>query len=245
MIAFALLFVSLSGPGNAVRLASGDDAFFRIDYDVARGLYESALTDDVNDPEVLWRLARLLVCMGEIMPPDEAEPLFRAAEEHARRCVELDSTSSPGYTWLAASLGYIALQSGIRDQVELSGELLAAVDAAIRLDPENDAAYSIRGSFYRALGNLGWVKRSAAKLFIGSIPNGGFEESEEALQHAISLAPDIMRHRYELGVLYMDMGRNKEARLSLEKASTSPVRVAIDIIRRKKTARLLEMLESK
>ena len=244
MIAFAVLLIGFSVPGNAVKLASGDEAFFRIDYSSARALYESALVDDGNDPEILWRLARLLVCLGEILPLDDAQPLFRTAEQHARRCIELDSTSSPGYTWLAASLGYIALQAGIRDQVELSGELLEAVDSAIRLDPKNDAAYSIRGSFYRALGNLGWVKRSAARLFIGSIPDGGYPESEEALQHAISLAPIIMRHHYEIGVLYMDMGRSEEAKRALEKAYTTPVRVAIDVVRKNKITRLIEMLDS-
>jgi len=245
MTRLMVLLIAFSNPSNAVKLASGDEAFFRIEYNSARTIYQSALADDANDPEVLWRVARLLVCMGEILPLDDAEPLFRIAEQHARRCIELDSTSSPGYTWLAASLGYIALQSGIRDQVEISGRLLGAIDSAIKLDPENDAAYSIRGSFYRALGNLGWVKRSAARVFIGSIPDGGYRESEEALRHAISLAPGIMRHQYELGVLYLDMGREEEARVVLEKALTAPVRVAIDVVRKKKIARLLENLKSR
>ena len=53
---------------------------------------------------------------------------------------------------------------------------------AIRLDPADDAAWSIRGSFFRALGNVGWVKRQLAAMLPGAIPQGGFPEAEDSIE---------------------------------------------------------------
>jgi tetratricopeptide (TPR) repeat protein len=96
------------------------------------------------------------------------------------------------------------------------------------LNPRDDAALSIRGSFFRALGNVGWLKKQLAALFVGTIPDGGFAEAESALLAAAEIAPDIMRHKYELGILYLDMGRKADACNAFSQAARLPVRVAID-----------------
>ena len=59
------------------------------------------------------------------------------------------------------------------------------------------------------------------------------------LKKAIDLAPDVMRHQYELGVLYLDMDRKEEARKVLQRAATLPIRVAIDRPRLKKIQEIL------
>jgi hypothetical protein len=48
-----------------------------------------------------------------------------------------------------------------------------------------------------------------------------------------------MRHHFELGILYIDMGRKEEARKALEKGATLPVRTAIDRPRLEKIKELL------
>ncbi|MEK7251027.1 MAG: hypothetical protein AAB209_11470, partial [Bacteroidota bacterium] len=68
-----------------------------------------------------------------------------------------------------------------------------------------------------------------------------FEEGEAALKKAIALAPDVMRHHYELAVLYLDWDRKDDAKEVLEVAATLPVRVAID---RPRLARIKELLAS-
>jgi Flp pilus assembly protein TadD len=89
---------------------------------------------------------------------------------------------------------------------------------------------------------VSWLQRQLAALFVGKVPRGGYEEAEAALQKAIALAPDVMRHQYELGILYIDMGRKDEARRILEHAATLPVRVSIDRPRLKKIQELLATL---
>jgi tetratricopeptide (TPR) repeat protein len=245
LIALALLWSSFFADEPLSRLAAGDDAFVRMEYASAVDFYTAALDQHPDDPDVLWRLARVHVCRGEVLEGDERTAECKEAEMFARRCIEQDSTKPEGHCWLAAALGYLALDAGRKDQLRFSHELVHEVNATLALNPNDDAAYSILGSFYRALGNVSWFQRQLAAIFLGKVPEGGYEEAEVALKKAISLAPDVMRHQYELGVLYIDMGRRDEARKVLENAATLPIKVAIDRPRLRRIRELLQELSER
>jgi tetratricopeptide (TPR) repeat protein len=227
---------------GAANLAPGDEAFRRIDYPAAIAAYEEEYVRCPNEAEVLWRLARVYVCAGEVKEGEDAERDFRRAEQYARRCIELDSASVEGHTWLAASLGYQALHAGVVEKIELTSEMHRVLDRVLSLDPQNDAAYSMRGSYFRAFANASWLERRLAVVLFPSLPEGGYEEAEAALKKAIALAPDVMRHHYELGILYLDWGRIADAKAALEHAATLPIRVAIDVPRLAKIQKLLASL---
>lgn len=245
LIALAMLWCSFFADEPMSRLAAGDDAFVRMEYASAVDFYTAALDQHPDDADVLWRLARVHVCRGEVLEDGERIAECKEAETFARKCIERDSTKPEGHCWLAAALGYLALDAGKKDQLRLSRELVREVNATLALDPNDDAAYSILGSFYRALGNVSWFQRQLAAIFVGKVPEGGYDEAEVALKKAISLAPDVMRHQYELGVLYIDMGRQDEARKILKHAETLPVKVAIDRPRLKKIQGLLQEISEK
>jgi tetratricopeptide (TPR) repeat protein len=211
------------------KLLSGDASFAGMEYPSAVRDYELALGETPQDPQIFWRLSRAYVCMGEVEEDaSRRSKALKAAETYARNCIALSPGSEEGHTWLAAALGYLALEAGMQDQIALSRELLEETGKALALNPKNDVALSIRGSFFHALGNVGWVKRQLAGLFIGEIPSGGYAEAESSLLEAIAIAPGIMRHHYELGILYLDMDRIPEACAAFDRASRLPVRVAID-----------------
>lgn len=239
LIAFFLLLSSLLIDEPISKLAAGDESFLKMEYPAAIELYASALDQHPDDPDLLWRLARAYVCKGEVLEGEERLAECKQAETYARQCIVADSMKAEGHSWLAAALGYIALDAGKSEQVKLSHELLREVEQAIQLNSNDDAAYSIKGSFYRALGNVSWFQRQLAAIFVGKVPKGGFEEAEVALKKAIALAPTVMRHEYELGILYMDMDRKEEAKRVLEHAATLPIKVAIDRPRLKKIQELL------
>jgi len=204
--------------------------------------YDAALERSPGHPDLLWRQARVLVCMAEDTSDEARVPLLTRAEELARRCITGDPDIAEGHTWLAAALGYRALHAGPAEQVRLTNEIERETARALTLAPDDDAALSIRGSMYRALGNAGWFAREMAGLLYGGLPPGGYPEAEEALLKAIALNPAVMRHHYELGVLYLDQDRIAEAETALRRAADLPVRVAIDRPRQAKIRVLLSSI---
>ena len=238
--ALSLTLLSLLNPPELISaVESGDAAFMRLDYPAAILVYDSLQTIMPNNAETLWRLARVHVCLGDITPRDQREPLYRKAEAYARHAIQVDSVNGFGYTWLAAALGNIAMYEGSKTKIKLSYEIKEKLDRAIALNQGDDIAYSILGSFYRALGNISWIEKQLANIFLGSLPDGGYEEAEASLKEAIRLAPNVIRHRHELGMLYFDMNREEGALQEFREAVHLPLTLASD---RRRIERMKERL---
>jgi len=238
----SLLLQSATTPAPSVSLAAADSAFVRMDYVTALDSYRQALSVTPASAEALWKIARIHVIRSEATASGVDETMLREAEQFARRAVRADPRCAAARTWLAGTIGFLALSAPVGEQVRMSREIMAQTDTALALDPSDDVVYSIRGSFYHALGSVGWLKKNLATLFLGSVPAGGYEESEASLKKAIELGPGVMRHRYELAILYIDWGRKDEAAEVLRKASTMPVLVASDVPRLKRIQTLLQEL---
>jgi tetratricopeptide (TPR) repeat protein len=235
-----LLLLLLSSPPS---LLDGDQEFIRINYSGAAAIYHSVLTDAPDSASVLWRLARVYVCMADVAPVEQQIDLYRHAEEYAQLCIHADSSISEGHAWRAAALGNIAMSEGGKTKVKLTHVIKHELDAAIALDPGNDIAYSILGSFYLALGNVSWIERQLANIFLGSLPDGGYEEAEQALKKAIAIAPNVVRHHFELGRVYMAMDRMQEAMEELRIAISLPVQLGVDTHTQESARRLAKEIQ--
>ena len=216
---------------NPVVGIKGDAEYLRLDYFSAESLYVRQVSHDPDNAEVYWRLSRLFISMADVSPHNDREGLYRKAESFARKCVIADEKKAEGHTWLAASLGNIAMYEGGETKVRLARDIRRELARALELNPSDDVAYSILGSFYRALGGISWIERQLANILLGGIPDGGYPEAEAALRKAVALAPHVMRHQYEIGMLYRDWDRIDEAKNILRKAASMPITVRSDSTR--------------
>jgi len=212
----------------SVSVKNGDEAFLRQEYDDAISIYESALSSSEDKAELLWRIARCYVSIGDVAKREEREQYYRKAEMYAARSVKEDSLNSDAHCWYAVATGYVAIYEGVRAKVQAANKIKSELDIAIQLNPKNDVAYSILGTFYRTLGKVGWIEKQLADLLLGGLPSGGFAEAEQALKKAVELAPDIIRHRFELGMLYLDMERPDDAKGVFQSAVSLPPILASD-----------------
>jgi hypothetical protein len=178
--AAAGLFLSLIAFLFPSLVQQGDQAFVQIRYPEATRDYITALNGSSDSANVLWRLARVHVCRVDISLPDAKLDLYRQAEDFVHRCIEVDSTIPEGHASRVAALGNIAMFEGGKTKIRLC---------------------------YMALGNVSWFERRWAAIFLGTLPEGGYAESEAALRKAIALAPTVIRHHFEPGVLYMQLDR--------------------------------------
>jgi tetratricopeptide (TPR) repeat protein len=133
---------------------------------------------------------------------------------------------------------------GSKAKVALCNVIKQELDCSIRLNPSDDIAHSILGSFYLAIGNVSWIERQLAAAFLGGLPDGGYEESELALKKAIALAPNVIRHHFELGDLYLQQDRNQEALERFKLVMTLPILLASDQRTQLSAAKLIESLKA-
>lgn len=223
-------------------LKAGDQAFVNIDYSKAQSIYEALLNTDSTNADILWRLARLNVCIGDAINPDQKEKrdaYYEKAIDYARKCIAIDPNKAEGHTWLGASLGVMADNLGSKQKIKIAKEIKKELDLAIKLNPNDDIAYSILGSYYHAIANISWFERMLANTFLGSVPEGSYEEAEVAFKKAIALNPNLIRHYHEFALLYLDWGKEKEAVALLKQALTKPVKMKNDRRRRREIKALI------
>lgn len=215
-------------PADAPASSPGDHEFMVGNYTAAVAAYDSLLLTSQDPARILWRLARVYVCIGDIAEDSLKENAYLKAERYARTCLNNDSTVSEAHAWLAAALGNIAMNAGGKKKVLLCNEIKEHLERAIVLDPGNDIAYSILGSLYMALGNVSWIERQLAYLFLGDLPEGGYEDAEQALLNAVGIAPRVIRHHYELATLYRATGNTPKALQEYSHALALPSVLASD-----------------
>ena len=229
-------------------LKKGDSAFYAMNYETADSLYSSILERDPVNAHANWRLARLYVSMGEALSPEntaERQPCYEKAVRHAEASIKSNDNIAEGHTWLAASLGVLADNVGPREKIKRANIIRSELDRALELNPEDDVALSILGSFNREIADMGWFEKVFAKTFLGSLPKGSQEEAEKMLKKAIAVNPRVIRHYHELGKLYRDMKRYPEAVLVLNEALTKPVLMKSDERRLHNIRKLIKKLSKK
>jgi tetratricopeptide (TPR) repeat protein len=238
-LGFLILFpFSLHSHTLADPIEMGDKYFHQMRYRDAVAWYELAPAL----AEAQWKMARAFVCYADIISDTERKAYLLKAEAAARRCIALDEKNANGHTWLAGTLGNIAVFEGSRAKVRLCNEIKEELARALVLNPEDDIAYSILGTFYRVLGNISWFEKKLAAAFLGRIPDGGYADSEVSFVKAINFSPLTMRHSYELGLLYLDWGKNDKAKQFFLKAQKCPVLIGSDKKRLQEISKQLEKL---
>jgi len=240
------MFLSLQTPGDSVSaIARADSEFSSMNYSGSRVIYDSILTTSKDSAVVLWKLARTVICEGDISSPKMKIELYAEAKNFAERSVRADSLNSDSHAWLAAAVGNIAMFEGGKTKVKLCFVIKHEIDRSLELNPQNALAYSILGSFYKALGDVSWIEKQLANVFLGGLPDGGYDESVAAFQRAIALEPEVIRNHHELGKVYILQDREYEAMAEFQRTLSLPVRVGSDCEMQHSAAKLIEELKQK
>ncbi len=225
----ALIFFIWLFPGSETELiVSGDRLFRDLRYAEAIQFYSRSIEQNNQNGEAYWRAVRAYICLGDISTGELQKRYYRDAYDLSRKGLIADSMNSNIQCWYAVAMGYQALEEGSRRKVELCNSIKQSLERAIELDPNNDVAYSIFGTFYRALGNISWFERQLADLLLGGLPRGGYREAESMLLKAVRIAPDIIRHRYELGLVYFESGQREKGMKAFTDALLLPQTLASD-----------------
>jgi len=238
LLAFSLIALIASitpeNPGKersrrAVELA--DKELRKMNYPKADSIYTSELRNNPGSAELCWKQARLQVSLGEFLSSENADAAlqhYRKAAEFSRTSISLDSTNSKGHTWLAASLAIMADKIGTKEKLNRAAEIKRELDTALRLNPNDETALSMLGSYYREAANIGWFRRVVATTFIGEVPTGNYDLAEKAFRKAMSLDQDIIRNYHELALICLEREKREEALRLMKIAIGKPLLIASD-----------------
>ena len=200
-------------------VARADRLFDQGKYADALGLMQRLVKQHPENVDVLWRLAYYLINEGDgSMHDTQKERFYKRAIVYAEQASAAGPDNAYARAYLAAAYGSIGMFVGGKEKVRLANRIRDELDQALRLDPRNQVANTIYGTWHREVATVGWIERQLANVFLGSMPTGSLEKSIEHFRAAIAVGPDILRHHYELGLTYIAAGREKEAAASFRRA---------------------------
>lgn len=234
-----------SKAGENTALDAADQAFKSLRYEKADSLYNVVIQEGKESSDLYWKLARLNISIAEAIPPSEREKRmlwYAKAVEYGRKAVQLDENNASAHTWLAAALALKADKIGSKEKLNRAAEIKRELDKALELNPHDDVAWSMLGSYNFEASKIGWFSRFMGSTFVGQMPKGSRDEAEKNFKKAISLNPRVIRHYHELALLYLEEDRKQEALNTLRMAATKPVLMKSDVRRLKKIRRLIARL---
>ena len=222
-LALALASTGMGAESAGELIQKGDVFYAKLQAAEALKSYLPAEKLDPNNVRLLVRIAReYRHLMSDATQASEKLQLGNTAVDYAQRAVALAPNDPETQLALAISYAKMLPIVGTKQQIANSRLIKIAVDKVIALDPTNDLAWHVLGRWYRALADVGTVKRFFARVAFGTLPSAKYEDAVPCFEKAIALNPNRLMHYIELGRTYAQMGRDADARKFITKGLAMP-----------------------
>jgi tetratricopeptide (TPR) repeat protein len=176
----------------------------------ATDLWTARLSANPGDFTSAYRLAQARYWLGTNgLPARQRKGALEAGIAAARATIAIDANRPEGHFWLAANMGALAESFGLRQGIKYRGQIRAALEQALKLDPA-----FLQGSADRALGR--WYFK------VPGLFGGSNQKSEAHLRKSLTYNPDSVISHLFLGDTLADMGRRDEARQQYQAAIDAP-----------------------
>ena len=184
----------------------------------ALALLKEAEKVDANNPEILYRIARVEAELVDDLS-DESKKKRYAQESvaYAKRAIESAPKSSNAHLSAAIAYGKLTDYVDNKTKMEYSTVIKKEAEEAVALDPKNDYAYLILARWNFEMTQLNPVLKGIAQLLYGQIPAASQETALEDFQKAIANAPDRIIHHFYYGEALAKLGRKDQAKAEYQK----------------------------
>lgn len=197
-----------------------------------------------NNYDVLWRISRSYVDIGEHLPTNTDEEkekqleFYQKALGYAEKSVTAKPEQSNGYVRRAIANGRVALFKGVWSAIDLVKQVKADCDKAISIDPNNDVAYYILARTHSRL----CEKSSIIRWPLG-LSWANMEDAIKNYEKAISLKNNFIMYRLDAARAYLEEDNETKAKEYLIAISAYPKLDEDDDVYRKEAKELLEKLK--
>lgn len=183
--------------------------------------FEEANKASKNNWEILWRLSRTYVDIGEHAGANSQLSYFEKAESFASQAIKLASDKSINYLRRAIAKGRIALYKNVFSAAGLVNDVKADVEKAIALGNGGSevqaAAHYVLGRTHNKLCEKPYIFRAPLGLGWGDI-----DVAIKELNTAIKLRPNFRMFHLEIAKAYIEDDQYDKARTHLNKIPGIP-----------------------
>lgn len=176
----------------------------------AAGIWEERLKANPKDYEAAWKLARARYWLGGHATESERKALLEQGIDAGRVAAALEPTKPEGHFWIAANMGQLAEDHGLRQGLKYRGDIKDELLTVLKIDP----AFQ-QGSADRALGR--WYFK------VPGLFGGSKKKSEEHLRASLTYNPQSTASRYFLAETLIDQGRTADAHAELQRVIDAPL----------------------
>lgn len=208
--------------------------------------YFAALALEPNNEEILWRISRTYVDIGEHLPvgTDEEKQQqlasYEMALDYANKALAANSRCSMAYVRRAIANGRIALFKGVWESMDLVKQAKADLERAIELDETNATAYYVLGRTHAKVSERPRIVRWPLGLGWASL-----DRAVEQYERAIALRPNFIMYRLDCARAYVELDEYEKARAHLTRIASLPTMDEDDDQFRKEANDLLERIRDK
>ena len=162
---------------------------------------------DPKDFNVLWRISRSYVDIGEHLGKEKQEEYYQKAFEYADKAVNAKPNEAMGYIRRAIANGRVALFKGVWSAIDYVKQVKADCEKAISLDPNNATVYYIFGRTHAKLCEKSKMIRWPLGL--------GWANMDESLKYydkAVALRPSFILYRLDAARAYYSEDNTAKAK---------------------------------
>ncbi|MBW7888905.1 MAG: tetratricopeptide repeat protein [Bacteroidetes bacterium] len=228
-------------------LAEADNAA-TVQFDNAKALQalQKAEAAEANNYEILWRISRTYVDIGEHLPgktdqeKEKQLEYYQKALDYANKAIAANGNGAEGYLRRAIANGRVALFKGVWSAIDFVKQTKADCEKAISLDPNNATTYYVFARTHAKLCEKSKVIRWPLGL--------GWANMEDAIKYyekAISLRPDFIMYRLDAARAYIEEDDYQKAKEQLQTIAALSKHDEDDDQLKKEAKDLLEKIKNK
>lgn len=192
--------------------ASFDAQLEALDVKGARQSIEQAYKEAPSSYEVLYRMARLNIILGDQEKVEDNKlPLYTKGVEYANKALTVNGKGMSGYVYRAAANGKVALFKGIFSVGGVVNSVRDDAWSAIKLN--NETPQRLASAHY-ILGraHLNLTKKPKLVRYPLGLAWGNLEEAYENLKKARELRPDFIMFELEYARVLIATDREEEGK---------------------------------
>ena len=168
------------------------------------------------------------------------EAWYKAALQYATKAVVVDPKSDVANVSMAMSLGKSSMNKSGKEKIKNAKLLKRHLDIALATNPSNYLALHILARWHYELSNISAVERTAAKIFVGTLPDASLKDAIRYFEKSRSITRNFILNNVELAKAYHENEQDDKAIAVLREVQTMPINTEDDPALKKVAQELIQ-----